>query len=409
VTDVLIIPGPPGLTTVDFGFVVWTDGVQVADPGVSVSVVDSTPDADHYLVSGRPVGEQGEYWTLTWEMPGGYAGAHRWPLQFGTPPNVVVPIRQAGVVVGDLSPRLYLDGVQVSAAGLTLGYVAPEYVLGGVSAPPQGSQYSLVVSFGGTVQVLAWPSTPGLLPSLPAVSGAYVWVPTPGTRLDPGGAGEISLVGSGGSSASLAAGTSPSAAGLYYGVQPGGGPYSTGPVTLPASGMVHAVAMVDLGAGGVAVYRASWPTAVASSGYNWIESEVLGHVGGVWPEMGQYSTREGSLEDPPPVRMPNSEWTPRAGEPYLEVHFLWADREGFGAEPLRHYRGWGLLQHDIYVPAGAGSAAMMVLADRVDEMWAQSSIPGLSLYPSNPPRGVSAPAGWAARQVDVPFRWEWSP
>lgn len=409
-SDVLIIPGPAGLVTADFSFETYLAGVQQADPGLSVSVAAVTADATLYLVSGRPDGEQGEYHEITWEMPGGYAGVHRWPLQFGSPSSIVLPLRQAGVVIGDLGLLLYLDGSSVSTSGLSLAYVSPDYVLSGLPTPAAGSTYTLVFSYGGVVQSFSWPSRPGTLPSLPlAGAGAYSWSPQPGTALTPGGAGELTLSGSGGAGASIGVGTRPGLADLFYGTPSGAGPYSTGVITFPDAGFVHAWAIVDLAGATDQVVRGSWPVAVHSSGYDWLEGEVLDHVSSVWASMGQYESRQGTMSDPPRVVWPNAEWNPEPGQPHLEVRFVWQDRIGFGAQPILHYRGTGLLQHDVYVKEGDGSHGLMLLCDRVEALWREAEIAGLSTYPAGPPREVNAPKGWAARQVDVPFRWEWSP
>jgi hypothetical protein len=233
--------------------------------------------------------------------------------------------------------------------------------------------------------------------------------PTPGTALTPSAPFNLTVTVAGAPTASGVGALGSAEHGDDLGGQSfsGAGPYVFSG-TAPASGLVW-LTLAAAAAGVFGGKVAAWPVAPKTSGFDWLESQVFAHAAAVWPSLGTWSPRAGQDVAPPPLIYSNAEHAPAVGAPYLEIRFVWTSRVQTGVRPLETYQGEGLLQHDIYVEGGSGTAGLAVLTDRIEPMWHDASIPGLSFYNAFPPRDVQAPDGWAARQVDIDFHWEWSP
>lgn len=107
----LVIPlATPGLVVGDFGFRFYTNGTAV--PAIAAALTITELAGGDYRVNGLPDGSAGNWSTLTWEYPAGAGAAFVYPQpQQGAPPNLVLPVREAGLLAADLELALYLDGV----------------------------------------------------------------------------------------------------------------------------------------------------------------------------------------------------------------------------------------------------------------------------------------------------------
>lgn len=188
----------------------------------------------------------------------------------------------------------------------------------------------------------------------------------------------------------------------------GAGPFVLA-ATAPAGGILFGTVCVAWADGTESSHESSWPVDFSVSGFDWFEDQVYSYFDSVWPTLGQYEVRAGEFEDPPPLVEPNLDRVVAASEAYVEMVALWQSREQFGASPIKHFQSEGVLQHEIFVGAGGRSQPLMKLASRIEPLWLAADIAGVSFYAAQPPRAVSGPDGWWARQVDVPFRFEWSP
>lgn len=168
----LILTGPPGLAAVDFSFELYLDGAVQDSSGIGVTERTIDALASSYIVTGRPTPAAGEFWTLTYDN-GVTTGAERFPLSASQPPNFVLPLRQSGVVLADISASLDLDGAAVSLGSITLTSLGSpfDYLLDNLpTAPSDTSTYTLSYSFGALYDVLRWPlEVAGINAALPAV------------------------------------------------------------------------------------------------------------------------------------------------------------------------------------------------------------------------------------------------
>lgn len=109
-STVITTGGQTGLVKADFGFRLYLDGV--ATPAALADVTVAELGSGEYRVDGLPDGSLGRWRTLTWETPAGVGGFHVYPHpQSLSPPSVVVPVREAGLVAADLDLALYKDGI----------------------------------------------------------------------------------------------------------------------------------------------------------------------------------------------------------------------------------------------------------------------------------------------------------
>lgn len=156
---------------------------------------------------------------------------------------------------------------------------------------------------------------------------------------------------------------------------------------------------------GAAVFGRDWrgpwiPTSIVT-----LEDAIHGHFATWWEA--QPSIVGGVTWPLPPVRAPNSPWRPSPGEPYVELHLIWATRTLFGTadQPIRE--GRGILQVDHYVAEGEGDRLHAFLADMVERCWiaARSTISGLRTYATLPNRPLPPFEGWDGRHSDTDFLW----
>lgn len=166
----IILTARPGLAAADLAFGLYRMGV--AQDASALTVTERTVDtiASEYVVNGLPATAPGEHWTLTYD-DGTQRGAIRYPILADQPPNLVLPIRQAGETLSSLGARLYLDGAVVALGDLTLtdlGVPLRDYLVTELPVPDSGSIYTLGVSFGGVSSTYSWPQqVDGINTSIP--------------------------------------------------------------------------------------------------------------------------------------------------------------------------------------------------------------------------------------------------
>jgi hypothetical protein len=85
-----------GLTKPDFGLRFYRNGV--ADVVTVAALTVTEIGAGDYVVNGMPDEGSGAWYTLTWEYPPGAGSSFVYPQQEGAPPNVVVPLREGGLL-----------------------------------------------------------------------------------------------------------------------------------------------------------------------------------------------------------------------------------------------------------------------------------------------------------------------
>jgi hypothetical protein len=111
VASFVITLGTTGLVKADLDLRYYLDGTEDAVKITAATVVEIGASGD-YLVSGLPAVGPGAWATVTWEYPAGVGGWYVYPSdQTSAPPFLVLPIREAGLAVGDLAIALYKDGV----------------------------------------------------------------------------------------------------------------------------------------------------------------------------------------------------------------------------------------------------------------------------------------------------------
>lgn len=106
----LVIPlATPGLVKADFGFRFYANGTADAATAAALTITERA--GGDYAVSGLPDPVPGTPYTLTWEYPPGSGAAFIYPpAQLAAPANVIIPVRETGLVAADFAFRLYLDG-----------------------------------------------------------------------------------------------------------------------------------------------------------------------------------------------------------------------------------------------------------------------------------------------------------
>jgi hypothetical protein len=153
----LLIPlGVPGLVKADFGFRFYRGAVAVPS-AVTALTVTEVGDGD-YRVTGLPTAPTGEDLTLTWEYPEGAGSSFAYPRRAAPPSGVIVPIRDAGLTIGDLDAALYLDGaLQGDAlASVELGAPGDYRLTGWPTVAPAAGRWLLVWRYAGISSYASW-------------------------------------------------------------------------------------------------------------------------------------------------------------------------------------------------------------------------------------------------------------
>lgn len=155
----VVITSSPGLLVGGFSFGLYLNGAAQSTAGLGVVEMAVDGLASNYRVTGLADPLPGEAWSLTWN-DGIQRGVRRWPESSAVPANLVIPLRQSGLVLADLNSHLYLDGTEVALGSLALASLGSpfDYLLSGIPAPPAGSVYAWSYSFGAVYQVEVWPT-----------------------------------------------------------------------------------------------------------------------------------------------------------------------------------------------------------------------------------------------------------
>lgn len=132
-----------------------------------------------------------------------------------------------------------------------------------------------------------------------------------------------------------------------------------------------------------------------------------GHFGTWWRAQSPV-TIGGDAYAMPPIRAENGGWEPGPGDAYVELHVLEASRVTFGGPdaPVRESRG--ILQVDLLLPGGSGTALFRELNDRVEACWLamRGTVPGMRTYTTKMARPLAdVPEPWAGRHVDTEYLW----
>lgn len=168
------IAASPGLVLGDFALRLYRACVQQTLPSLSFQ---ETPGAEAsvYAIDGAPDGSPGDDLALTWRT-GTTTGLESWQLP-RVRTKIVLPLRQDGVVLSDLTIELVVDGEEVSTAALVLtaiGGSPSDYVLAGLPVATGVLSVALMVGFGGVYQVYQWPLSASPRPVPPGGPGASI-------------------------------------------------------------------------------------------------------------------------------------------------------------------------------------------------------------------------------------------
>lgn len=154
----LVITARPGVLEADLAFALYLNGAAIDATIVTLTEIPIDAFASDYLVAGLPDPEPGEQYALTWS-DGISSGVRHYPALPAVPPCIILPIRQSSVVIADLDPHLYLDGVEVPTTDLILTEMAPvsDYRLTGLATPAIGSYFTFSYRWGATLYTETWP------------------------------------------------------------------------------------------------------------------------------------------------------------------------------------------------------------------------------------------------------------
>lgn len=149
--------GTAGLTKPDLSLRFYADGVAKAAIASALTVTELA--GGDYRIGGLPDAVAGTWRTLTWEYPPGVGGQHAYPtgaLQPAAPPNLILPVRETGLVAANFSFALYKDGAaQADAISATEIGSPGDYRVSGWPTDEAG-RFSLVWRRHGISYGFAW-------------------------------------------------------------------------------------------------------------------------------------------------------------------------------------------------------------------------------------------------------------
>ena len=155
-----------GLVKADFAFRLYRNGSRIAGAEAAIAVADT--GGDDYLVTGLPDGDRGTWYTLTWRYPDGAFYAYTWPAQDGTPPAIVIPQRDAGLVAADFDLVLYRNGVAQAIDLAVAALAAGDYHVSGWPTAAEGDRWLLTWQLAGVTFSVAWTGAAAAVTTLPA-------------------------------------------------------------------------------------------------------------------------------------------------------------------------------------------------------------------------------------------------
>lgn len=150
-------PGVSGLVGADFDFRFYSD-IDPAPLPVEFSVTE-TAEGD-YLVSGLPESLLSTVYTLTWDLDG-QSGAKIYG-GLGSPSHVIIPSREAGLLLADFSPAIYVDGALATTVTLSaVELSAPgDYAISGWPILHASSEWLLIWRRADISYSYAWVESP---------------------------------------------------------------------------------------------------------------------------------------------------------------------------------------------------------------------------------------------------------
>lgn len=166
--------GTTGLVKADLGLRLYLAAVRQSSAEAAITVTEVGSSGD-YSVGGLPDGAATSRYALTYEYPAGVGGSFYWPTQTGAPAQLVIPVRETGLVAADLGLALYQDGVArpdaLAAAELESG--GGDYAVSGWPLSETGSwvlrwsRAGISFSCGWTAQLA---TLPGVFPAATATA-----------------------------------------------------------------------------------------------------------------------------------------------------------------------------------------------------------------------------------------------
>ena len=148
--------GISGLTEANVSFRFYEDGVANTGTASSLTLTEIGSDGD-YRVNNLPDATlNGPWLTVTWD----YLGVYGWYVYHddkgGVPSNLIVPVRESGLVVGDFDMALYKDGVLQGDSLSTVEVGSPgDYRVTGWPSDERG-EWLLVWRYAGVSYSYSW-------------------------------------------------------------------------------------------------------------------------------------------------------------------------------------------------------------------------------------------------------------
>lgn len=95
---------------------------------------------------------------------------------------------------------------------------------------------------------------------------------------------------------------------------------------------------------------------------------------------------------------------PGSGAPTVILSIVTGDRQQTGlGNNERWYETTGMLEHELYLPAGSGTAAAEAIADEIESVWLAAYIAGVKLYETQRPVYLGQQGPWYRANVSTRF------
>ena len=166
--------GQTGLVAGDLSLRYFLDGVLDATGIAAAMTLAEIGSSGDYVLGNLPDLSGGSWGIVTWETPDGVYGFHVYPKQLGAPPNLVLPIRESGLLAADFDFAIYKDGVPT---GDTIASVELDggYRVSGWATDEAGS-FVLVWRRYGISYYYGWDGrAPDAHPTLPASTSSQTY------------------------------------------------------------------------------------------------------------------------------------------------------------------------------------------------------------------------------------------
>jgi hypothetical protein len=107
------------------------------------------------------------------------------------------------------------------------------------------------------------------------------------------------------------------------------------------------------------------------------------------------------------VHPENASQPPAEGEATVILSVLAGSRDqvNLGKDSKRHHTT-GLIEHEIYLPIGTGTALLDSLADEIAAVWLAADIAGLKLYETQRPQILGQSGAWFRANVSTRFLFQ---